>query len=451
MRALEILSLRRVQILMLAVSLSMLIMAANNPPISLGWDLAGGSELRVKIEHPLPYTAPDGSEVTMDLVVDILTKRLNGLGVKDFSVSPWGNQYLIIDFAGMEPERARELVERQGKLVVKLGNITVFTGKDLEKVSPYTKSMEGSWEVPFTITPEAAERFRQAALQVLQEAGIEPDSVTDFDALERDPRIPQVEMYLDDRLMHSAPIGGSLWQEFIVAGKAPRSLVLTTGSRPEDEEEAKSVEVVLRSGALPLKLQVLSTSTVPPELGMKFAKNAVIAGFAAILTVALVIFLRYRAPMVVLPIIATGVSEVIIILGIASLIRWDLDLAAIAGIIAAVGTGVDDQIVITDEVLFQRTYSMRSRIKRAFFIIFSAWFTTVAAMFPLFIIGMAALRGFALTTILGVTIGVLITRPAYASVIEYLFSRGSAGGRGAAAKPKPGRAKKKKKGARRGR
>ncbi len=445
MRALQILYLRRVQILLLAVALSLLIMGVNEPPLSLGWDLAGGTELRVKTEHPLPYTAPDGTQVTMDMVVEILTKRLNGLGVKDFSISPWGNQYLIIDFAGMPAEKARELVERQGKLVVKLGNITIFTGKDLEKVSPYTKSMEGSWEVPFTINAEAAERFRQAALQVLREAGIEPESVTDFDALERDPRIPQVEMYLDDKLVHSAPIGGSLWQEFIVSGKAPRSLVLTTGSRPEDEEEAKSVEVVLRSGALPLKLEVLSTSTVPPELGMKFARNAAIAGLAAILTVALVVFLRYRAPMVVLPIIATGVSEVIIILGIASLIRWDLDLAAIAGIIAAVGTGVDDQIVITDEVLFQRVYSMRSRIKRAFFIIFSAWFTTVAAMFPLFIIGMAALRGFALTTILGVTVGVLITRPAYASVVEHLFSRGDVKGKKAKTREKP----RKKKGARR--
>ena len=428
MSFMEIFRIRRVQVLLALVVFSLISMAAHNPPLSLGWDLSGGSELKVKTEQPLPYVTPDGSRVTMELIVEILEKRLNGLGIKDFSISPWGNQYLIIDFAGTDPELARELVEKQGKLVVKVGNRTAFTGSELVRIAPYTKSLStGKWEVPFTISEAAAKRFREVALLALRDAGIDPANVTDFEALARDPRVPWVEMYLDDVLVNSAPIGASLWEEFIVAGKAPRDLVLETGSDEEAEAQAKSVEVVLRSGALPIKLEVVSVSSVPPELGMQFAKNAAIAGFFAIIAVALVVFLRYRAPSIVLPIIATGVSEVIIILGFASLIRWDLDLPAIAGIIAAVGTGVDDQIVITDEVLLQRTYSMRSRIKRAFFIIFSAWFTTVAAMVPLFMIGMAALKGFALTTIMGVTIGVFITRPAYARIVEHLFGKAKKG------------------------
>jgi preprotein translocase subunit SecD len=418
----EIFRIRRVQVLLAFVALSLVMLYSQG--LSLGWDLSGGSELKVKTEQPLPYVTPDGSTVTMELVVEILEKRLNGLGIKDFSISPWGKQYLIIDFAGTQPEQARELVERQGKLVVKVGNRTAFTGAELVRIAPYTKSIStGKWEVPFTISEEAAKRFREVALLALRDAGIAPEEVTNFDALARDPRVPWVEMYLDDVLVNSAPIGGSLWQEFIAQGKAPRDLVLETGSDEEAEAEARSVEVVLRSGALPIKLEVISVSSVPPELGMQFARNAAIAGFFAIVAVALVVFLRYRRAAIVLPIIGTGISEVVIILGLASLIRWDLDLPAIAGIIAAVGTGVDDQIVITDEVLLQRTYSMRSRIRRAFFIIFSAWFTTVAAMVPLFMIGMAALKGFALTTIMGVTIGVFITRPAYAKVVEHLFGK----------------------------
>ena len=57
-------------------------------------------------------------------------------------------------------------------------------------------------------------------------------------------------------------------------------------------------------------------------------------------------------------------------------------------------------------------------MKSAFFIIMAAWMTTVAAMLPLFSIGLQILRGFALTTIIGVTIGVAVTRPAYASLIR---------------------------------
>ena len=113
------------------------------------------------------------------------------------------------------------------------------------------------------------------------------------------------------------------------------------------------------------------------------------------------------------------------ILGIASLIGWNLDLAAIAGIIISVGTGVNDQIVITDEVLNKREIAERVRnwkdkIKRAFFIIFSAYCTILAAMLPLLFTGAGLLKGFALTTILGFTAGVFITRPAFAVVIQWL-------------------------------
>ena len=119
------------------------------------------------------------------------------------------------------------------------------------------------------------------------------------------------------------------------------------------------------------------------------------------------------------------VVNVFIILGFAALIRWNLDLAAIAGIIAAVGTGVDDQIVITDEVMYGRKNQEHwlKRMKNAFFIIFAAYFTMLVAMLPLYFLGAGVLRGFALTTIVGVTIGVFITRPAYGKMIEILMEK----------------------------
>jgi preprotein translocase subunit SecD len=109
-----------------------------------------------------------------------------------------------------------------------------------------------------------------------------------------------------------------------------------------------------------------------------------------------------------------------LILSFAAVVGWNLDIAAIAGILAAIGTGVDDQIVILDEAVRGRKESVntKERLKRAFFIIFAAYATTVAAMLPLWNAGAGLLRGFALTTIVGVTIGVFLTRPAFASFIE---------------------------------
>ena len=54
----------------------------------------------------------------------------------------------------------------------------------------------------------------------------------------------------------------------------------------------------------------------------------------------------------------------------------------------------------------------------AFFIIFGAAATTIAAMVPLMSIGVGFIRGFAITTIVGVLVGILITRPAYARIVE---------------------------------
>jgi preprotein translocase subunit SecD len=118
-------------------------------------------------------------------------------------------------------------------------------------------------------------------------------------------------------------------------------------------------------------------------------------------------------------------SEVFIVLGLAALFKYNLDLAAIAGIIASVGTGVDDQIVITDEIIGKESLQggTLERIKRAFFIIMVAYAATVAAMLPLLWAGVGLLKGFALVTIAGVTVGVFITRPAFSIILKYLTEK----------------------------
>ncbi|MBN2014849.1 MAG: hypothetical protein JW778_06680 [Candidatus Altiarchaeota archaeon] len=193
-------------------------------------------------------------------------------------------------------------------------------------------------------------------------------------------------------------------------------------------EEAKNsrdeTKILLSSGNLPAKAVVESKSEFPSSLGEKFLEYSFIIGLIAILTVAAMIYLRYRALFIVVPTIITGLSEILIILGVAALVNWELDLPAVAGILAAVGTGVDDQIVITDETIRRereqrKVVNLLERIRRAFFIIFTAAATTIAVMLPVFSI--QALKGFAFMTSIGVLIGVFVTRPAYAKIIEEIL------------------------------
>ena len=115
-------------------------------------------------------------------------------------------------------------------------------------------------------------------------------------------------------------------------------------------QEKLELQSILRSGALPTSLETSSIQVISPTLGEEFIKNILFVSMVALFAVSIVVVIRYRDIKIALPMLFTMLSEVVLLLGLASLIGWNLDLAAIAGILIAVGTGVDDQIVITDEV-----------------------------------------------------------------------------------------------------
>ncbi|MFH1587791.1 MAG: hypothetical protein ABIA76_00440 [Candidatus Diapherotrites archaeon] len=196
----------------------------------------------------------------------------------------------------------------------------------------------------------------------------------------------------------------------------------------ESKTDLGKLTILLETGSLPIGIKSISKETISPSLGSEFLMYSIIIGLIALIVVSLVIFLRYGKIQLTLPIIFTGISEVIITLGIASFFQWNLDLAAVAGILAAVGTGVDDQIVITDEMIRKEDDDLSSgiqKLKKAFFIVIAAAATTIATMSPIifFDLGLGKIKGFAVTTIVGVLIGVIITRPAYGEIVKRIIEK----------------------------
>ncbi len=368
--------------------------------IDQGLDLRGGSIIQIHLEKPVDAD-------TMNVVTSVLDKRLNTFGVKDIKVRSSGDQDVIVEIAGVKPDEVENIVGTPGKFEVKIQNQTALTGADIVSVKPY--QITGTeWEVPFTVSVSGAEKFAQVAQG---KAGV------------------PVDMYLDDKLVSSPELGEGL------ANGVPSTDVVVTGSeatREDAETEAKNIQAVLQSGALPVSVEIVGISSVSAELGDQFKTGALIAGILALIVVSLIVFLKYKNPILVLPIIFTSLAELIMILGIAAVINQNIDLAAIAGIIAAIGTGVDDQIIITDEILkgdkkkkSRRKAGFKVRMKGAFFIVYASAATLIAAMLPLAYVGFSRgytgigiLSGFAFTTIIGVLVGIFITRPAYAKFIE---------------------------------
>jgi len=349
---------------------------------------------------------------TLELTKKVLDEKLNGLGLKDITIRTVGTEYILVDMAGEENlTRAERIATTPGKFEVKFQldddmYLLVLDGSDIESVGQVRQDPHMGWGVDFRVDRDAADRLRDSAIK--------------YGVLD-DPEAHPLVMFLDDVEVFNGTLSPNLVDSLRV--QAVRSLTATTGAG--GETAARDLQIHLRVGALPVKVSVLGAGQVPASLGAQFKIQTAIAGLLALLAVSAAVYFRYRQKRILLPMLATSISEVIIILGFATLINRQLDLAAIAGIIVAIGTGVDHLVIITDEVLYEgrmpSTKVYLTRLSKAFSIIFMAAATTIVAMSSLFLIAFGTLKGFALTTIIGVLVGVLIARPAYGHIIKDLI------------------------------
>jgi len=394
--------------------------------IKKGLELQGGTRVILKPAEKI-------TEQQRDDVIAVMQNRLNTFGVLDIKIKKaddlLGNKFISVEVAGATKQEVKDLIASQGKFEAKIGNLTVFEGgkKDIPFVCRNDGTCSGVTECSQQSTGDYACKF-QFAITLSPEAAKKHAEITSkldiIPGTAGSSYLSQpLDLYLDDVQVDSLQISSDL------KGSEVTQISIQGPGVGLDEQEAlqtaiknmNKLQTVLITGSLPSKLDVVKFDTISPSLGSSFVKNAILAGLAAMLAVGIVIFLRYRSFKIAIPMIFTMLSELFIVLGFATLIKFNLDLAAIAGIIASIGTGVNDQIVIADEVLAKGKefeFRTKQKIKRAFFIIFAAFSAIVVAMIPLFFAGTGLLTGFALTTIAGITIGVLITRPAYGMFLE---------------------------------
>lgn len=404
----------RVLFLIAAVSLSIILLLIQ--PLEKGFDLQGGARAVLKL-------GTDVEPEQAKQLVSVLQERLNIYGLKDIKVrgatDQSGTTYAIVEAAGLTEEDVRELLAKQGKFEAKINNETVFTGSDI-LVETFNSGIryEGGnhkFVVQLKITnPAASQKFAQVTKNLAPKFSLTGPS-------DRAYLNATLDLYMDDvqadTLRIPQDMAGQIIDSPVIEGFGE--------SRADALKKMERMQAVLQTGALPTKLEVTSVEHISPKLGAAFLNNTLLAGLLSILMVGAILFARYRKFEIVVPVMMTGLSEVTIILGVASLIHWQIDLPAIAGIIMSVGTGVNQQIIMTDEIRssgkkVEDTVGIRERIKTAMFIIFTAFGTTVAAMVPLMILGLGTVRGFAITTIIGLSVGILITRPAYLTVIQQM-------------------------------
>ncbi len=499
---------------LLNATLGINVMELERTNIDFGIDIRGGTRIILK-----PVEAADPSQ--LDETIATLQTRANIYGLtemKFLAVSGGEGGFIQVEAAGIGSEVIQNLLSRQGKFEAKVlipvsnklvlgdksytvvqqnGTIkidgtvlpsnesvvlngvkieymnssagavnllaSVYEGRDVERVSNdpqqagVVQSGNGVYQFffPVTVSVAGAERFSKVT------SGL--DSTIDLSSGE-EYLTGDIVLFIDDEVVSQLRISTGLKGGL-------HTTTQITGSRTTQEDasaEKLSLQTILRSGALPVKLETASVDVISPTLGRGFLESAITTIIIAIGLVAIVVFIRYRSLKIALPMVLVSLSEVAIIVGVSAkndmpiwlvvlvinliiiglawmkkqtvdvfawaggiliplfgMISWTLDLPAIAGIIAAIGTGIDHQIIIADETLKgkKEALNLKDNIKRAFFIIFAAAATMIAALVPLMFIGVGLVRGFAITTIIGIFVGTLITRPAYGSIIEGFVER----------------------------
>ena len=388
--------------------------------IKTGMDIRGGVRALVTADHRL-------TEEELDDLIAVSQERLNVYGLSDLTIRKQsdlsGNRYMVVEIAGSSPEDLENLLAQQGKFEAKIGNETVFVGGNKDITHVGRTGQDALITECFQIEGGEACNFI-FNIFLSEEAAKRHANITDKLTIQGAYLSKQLDFYIDDKLTSSLNIGSSLKGNIATQIQISGSGSGTTRQEAIEnaQEEMKRLQTILITGSLPYKLEIVKIDKISPFLGEQFSKTIFTAGAFAFASVCLIIFIRYRKLKLSLAMLGVALSEIIMILGFYSLSKANLDLASIAGIIAAIGTGINDQQVIVDETRRKKQEPMKQRIKEALFIVFTSFATIVASLFPLFYAGAGLLKGFAVTSILGITIGVLITRPAFADIAKQLVS-----------------------------
>ncbi|MEM3122261.1 MAG: PDZ domain-containing protein [Candidatus Pacearchaeota archaeon] len=389
--------------------------------IKTGLDLRGGARALVNPEKTL-------SSDEMDDLISISEERLNVYGISDVSIRKVtdlsGNNFMLIEIAGATPKDLENLISQQGKFEAKIANETVFVGgsndityvcrndANCASITQCTQSSDKSWFCNYEFVIHLSEKAAKKHADVTSK-------------LEKDFSNPgylneKIEFYVDDNFITSLFISENL------KGQVTTQIQIQGSGNGFDRESAfkdaeesmKKMQTILITGSLPYKLEIIKLDTISPMLGNRFSYLIILTGILSLILVSLTIFIRYRRIKSSLALLFTSFSEIIILLGVASILNWNLDLPSIVGILIMIGTGVDQQIVILDESRSKSSGNIKSKMRGALFIVMAAYFTALFSLLPLFWAGAGLLRGFAFTTILGLTIGILITRPAFADMVK---------------------------------
>lgn len=343
-------------------------------PIKLGLDLKGG--VYAVLEASQEEITKDGE--AMDRLVEVLDRRINGLGVAESVVQKTGGNRVIIELPGISnTEEAVKMIGKTAlmefKIMNKDGSLgeTLLTGAALKKADVSYDNL-GRPQIQFEMTHEGAVRFAEITRTNIGK---------------------QLAITLDGTVQTAPTINSEI----------PGGNGVITGNYTVDE--AKATATLLNAGALPVKAEIVETRTVGASLGDESIAKSIKAGELAIILIGVFMMILYKLPGIVA--ILALASFGLITFGTLNFIDATLTLPGIAGVILSIGMAVDANVIIFERIKDELKLgnSVRGAIdagfSKGFASIFDGQVTTLIITAILFIFGTGAVKGFAVTLTIG--------------------------------------------------
>ncbi len=350
--------------------------------IKRGLDLAGGSIIVFEADTNDQVTEDD-----LNAVQAVLRNRLDSQGYYEATVSRQNNKRVRVEIPSvLDTEEAVSVLGATAKLTFtdKDGNVILEGGSDVKSATAAYEAVDSTGKkgnvVKLVLTDSGREKFAEATAKVSTYADGEN----------------YISIKLDEDVISSPRVSETInSNDCVITGDF-------------DSESAKALAGQIQSGQLPFSLKVAELRSVGAQLGEKALSNSILAGGIGLAIVILFMIIMYRLCGFIAGIALVGyVAIVALILG---LIKVNLTLPGIAGIILTIGTAVDANVVIFERVKeeLHNGKTIRAAVdagfKRAFTAILDANVTTIIAAVVLYCFGTGTIKGFAVTLFIGTVV-----------------------------------------------
>ena len=328
--------------------------------------------------------------------IEIVRRRIDDVGTKEPTILQRGEKRILVELPGLkDPDRIKkllgktaqlnfrlvsessdfgtdELVSEDGELL-KISKRIVMSGENLIDAQPNIQNQNNEPTVSFKLDRLGAQKFGR----------VTTDNVG-----------KRLAIVLDGKIISAPNIN-----EPITSGNGIISGNFTF-------QEATDLALLLRSGALPTPLEVVEERTVGPDLGEDSIKSGVTSLIIGFILVILFMFYKYK----LFGLIANTslIANLLMLVGVLTILEATLTLPGIAGIILTVGMAVDANVLIferiREELKTEKSiiHAFDSGYSKAKITVLDANITTLIAAIILFAFGSGPVKGFAITLGIGI-------------------------------------------------